>query len=90
VLAAELNECRAGVVFSEYRDDLRLGEARLAHMSFLFGLSATETHGINWPGLSGRRQHVGLYRFVAHTFSIDDQHSTRAAFADLKCREQER
>jgi hypothetical protein len=24
-------------------------------MSFLFGLSATETHGINWPGLSGRR-----------------------------------
>ena len=38
VLAAELNERRAGVMFSEDRDDLRLGEARLAHMSFLFGL----------------------------------------------------
>ena len=40
VLAAELNERRAGVMFSENRDDLRLGEARLAHMSSLFGLSA--------------------------------------------------
>ena len=56
VLAVELNECRAGVVFPEYRDDLRLGEARLAHMSFLFDLSAGETQGIKWPGLSGRRQ----------------------------------
>ena len=27
---------RAGVMFSEDRNDLRLGEARLAHMSFLF------------------------------------------------------
>ena len=56
VLAADLNECRAGVVFPEYRDDLRLGEARLSHMRFLFGLSAGETHGINWPGMPGRRQ----------------------------------
>ena len=40
VLAAELNERRAGVMFSEDRDDLRLGGERLAHMSLIFGLSA--------------------------------------------------
>ena len=51
VLAAELNERRAGVMFSEDRDDLRLGEARLAHMSFLFGLSAGETQDFKLPGL---------------------------------------
>lgn len=56
VLAAELNERRAGIMFSEDRDDLRLGEARLAHMSFLFGLSAGETHDFKWPGLPGQRQ----------------------------------
>jgi len=56
VLAAELNERRAGVMFSEDRDDLRLGEARLAHMSFFFGLSAGETHDFKWPGLPGQRQ----------------------------------
>ena len=56
VLAAELNERRAGVMFSEDRDDLRLGEARIAHMSFLFGLSAGETHDFKWPGLPGQRQ----------------------------------
>ena len=55
VLAAELNERRAGVMFSENRDDLRLGEARLAHMSFLFGLSAAETHDFKWPGLPRQR-----------------------------------
>ena len=59
VLAAELNERRAGVMFSEDRDDLRLGEARLAHMSFLFGLSAGETHDFKWPGLPGQRQSNG-------------------------------
>ena len=31
VLAAALNERRTGVMFSEDLDDLRLGEARLAH-----------------------------------------------------------
>ena len=56
VLAAELNERRASVMFSEDRDDLRLGKARLAHMSFLFGLSAGETHDFKWPGLPGQRQ----------------------------------
>ena len=36
VFQAELNERRAGVMFSKDRDDLRLGEARLAQMSLLF------------------------------------------------------
>ena len=56
VLAAELNERQADVMFSEDRDDLRPGEARLAHMSFFFGLSARETHDFKWPGLPGQRQ----------------------------------
>ena len=52
VLAAELNERRAGVMFS---DDLCIGEARLARMNLLFGLSAGETHDFKWPDLPGQR-----------------------------------
>ena len=65
VLAAELNERRAGVMFSEDRDDLRLGEARLAHMSILFGLSAGETHDFKWPGLPGQRQAPRSFFFLS-------------------------
>ena len=35
VTAAEIDERRAGVMFLEDRDDLRLGEARLSHTGFL-------------------------------------------------------
>jgi len=66
VLASELNERRAGIMFSEDRDDLRLGEARLAHMSFLFRPLGRGTHGINWPGLSGRRH----LRYDTHLIAI--------------------
>ena len=71
VLAAELNERRAGVMFSEDRDDLRLGDARRAQMSILFGLSAGETHDFKWPGLPGQRQNPGYsVRGVSHLHAL--------------------
>jgi len=40
VTAAEIDERRAGVMFLEDRDDLRLGEAGLSHTGFLSAILA--------------------------------------------------
>ena len=83
VLAAELNERRAGIMFSEDRDDLRLGDARRAHISFLFGLSAGETHDFKWPGLPGQRQFRTLDDARQHAVAWRHDYNTNHPHSSL-------
>jgi hypothetical protein len=53
VPAAELDERRAGVMLFEDRDDLRLGESRLAHGSFLSAISAGKPTILFGPDFRG-------------------------------------
>jgi len=54
VTAAEIDERRAGVVFFEDRDELRLGEARLPHTGFLSAILTGKSTISIGPDLRGR------------------------------------
>ena len=73
--AAQLDKRRADVVFFENRDDLRLGEARLAHRSFLSTILAGKPTILSGPTI---RDYVESSK--NHSCNISRKRFRRAVF----------